>query len=83
MACLLAAPLAAAGPWIDPGDSSLRHDIQLLADAGVITGPVSTWPLSWGDIQASLRDNTQTLDQGEQAALGRLKTRLPGAWPAA
>lgn len=76
LVCLLAAPLASAGPWIDPGDSSLRHDIQLLADAGVITGPVSTWPLSWGDIQASLEDNTQTLDEGEQAALGRLKKRL-------
>ena len=31
---LLLAPAAAAGPWRDPGDSSLRHDIQVLADAG-------------------------------------------------
>ena len=79
LACLLAAPMTSAGPWIDPGDSGLRHDIQILADAGVITGPVTTWPLSWGDIQASLEDNTTVLDEGQQAALGRLKKRLTRA----
>ncbi len=35
---------------------SLRHDIQLLADAGVIRGPTTTWPLAWGPIAAEIRD---------------------------
>ena len=38
----LAAVPALAGPWLDPGDAGLRHDVMLLADAGVIRAPVST-----------------------------------------
>ncbi|MGB5211342.1 MAG: capsule assembly Wzi family protein [Gammaproteobacteria bacterium] len=73
-------PTVLAGPWIDPGDSALRHDIQVLADAGVITGPVTTWPLSWADVQASLQAHEQQkLGDGEKAALGRLKSRLARA----
>lgn len=47
---------AAASPLIDPGDQVLRHDIQRLADARIIKGPVTTWPLAWGPILADLRD---------------------------
>ena len=39
-----------AGPNIPAGDIALRHDIQRLADAGIIKGPTSTWPLAWGPI---------------------------------
>jgi hypothetical protein len=35
---------------LPPGDVALRHDIQLLADAGVIRAPVTTWPMPWPDI---------------------------------
>jgi hypothetical protein len=41
---------AAADPWLTAGDAGLRHDIQLLADAGLLRGPVTTWPMSWPDI---------------------------------
>ena len=41
-----------ASPFIGSGDSALRHDIQRLADYGVIKGPTSTWPLAWGPILA-------------------------------
>ena len=34
-----------ADPWLAPGDEGLRSDIQLLADAGILRGPVTTWPL--------------------------------------
>ena len=40
-----ATPLAKADPWLAPGDEGLRSDIQLLADAGIIRGPVTTWPM--------------------------------------
>jgi hypothetical protein len=43
-----AAPLAA------PGDMALRHDIQVLADYGAISGPVTTWPLSWDALLTDL-----------------------------
>lgn len=45
---------AAADPWAKPGDLALRHDIQLLADAGIIKSPVTTWPIPWGTVAADL-----------------------------
>ena len=47
--------MAVAGPVIAPGDMGLRHDIQVLADWGVIRGPTTTWPLDWTAIEADLR----------------------------
>ena len=44
-----------AGPVIAPGDMGLRHDIQVLADWGVIRGPTTIWPLDWTAIEADLR----------------------------
>lgn len=38
----------------EPGDVGLRHDIQVLADYGAITSPVSTWPISWDAVLADL-----------------------------
>ena len=38
------AATARADPWLAPGDEGLRSDIQLLADAGILRGPVTTWP---------------------------------------
>ena len=58
--CLLAllaffvSGVTGAGPWLDPGDSGLRNEIQLLADAGVITSPVTTWPIVWADVAKDL-----------------------------
>lgn len=45
---------ARAAPWIDPGDEQLRHHIHVLADAGVIAAPVTTWPLPWAAIATDL-----------------------------
>jgi hypothetical protein len=35
---------------LSPGNVSLRADIQLLADAGILHGPVTTWPIAWPDV---------------------------------
>ncbi len=43
-----------AAPVVAPGDTALRHDVQVLADYGVISGPVTTWPLSWVAIRSDL-----------------------------
>ncbi len=76
---LLLSPIVIAGPWLDPGDASLRHDIQILADAGVIAGPVSTWPLSWGDLKQSLDTRVNDLRPDAEAALARVRRELAKA----
>ncbi len=51
-----------AGPSIAPGDLALRHDIQRLDDYGVLSGPVKTWPLSWGPILSDLQIHRPTAE---------------------
>ncbi|MCS6259586.1 capsule assembly Wzi family protein [Shewanella baltica] len=46
--------ILAAAPWVDASDIYLRADIQALADAGVITVPVNTYPLMWSGIGGDL-----------------------------
>lgn len=54
---LFASPQAVlAGAFIPAGDMALRADIELLADYGVLEGPVTSWPLSWGPILADLEE---------------------------
>jgi hypothetical protein len=49
--CVLACQVEVrADPWLAPGDEGVRSDIQLLADEGILRGPVTTWPMSWPDI---------------------------------
>ena len=50
---------AFGGPYIPAGDLMLRHDVQRLADHGIIKGPTSTWPLAWGPILDSIRSVMQ------------------------
>ncbi len=62
---------ALAGPWVEAGDSRLRSDIQLLADAGVIEGSVTTWPLAWADVMYSL-DPSKVVTPWQRDALDRV-----------
>ena len=69
--------MALGGPWIPTGDLALRHDLQLLADRGVVKAPLMMWPLSWGDIARDLRtvDTTIELEVHEQLAFERIRAR--------
>jgi hypothetical protein len=68
------ARLAHADPWLAPGDEGLRSDIQLLADAGILRGPVTTWPLSWPDIARDVQAASEAgLDLPTAAALMRVR----------
>jgi len=78
LASVLLAPVY-AGPWISPGDTALRSDILVLSDAGFISAPVSTWPLAWGDIAASLDGSIEELSPHELAAWARLRRRADAA----
>lgn len=46
-----------AGPWINPGDETLRHHIQVLGDAGIIGVPLTTWPLMWSGIKNDINQS--------------------------
>jgi hypothetical protein len=70
---------AAAGqaePWVGPGDMALRHDLQQLADAGLLHAPTMSWPLPWSDIRRDAdAADASALSPRLQAALGRVKKR--------
>ncbi|MEO8064335.1 MAG: capsule assembly Wzi family protein [Pseudomonadota bacterium] len=67
---------ARADPWLSPGDAGIRNDIQLLADAGILRGPVTTWPLSWPDIaRDALGAQVRNLDAATVDALLRVQRR--------
>ena len=74
-ALLLAARTAFADPWIEPGDAGLRHDLQLLADAGLLDAPLTAWPVSWAEVARDV--DRVTLDPAKpewlRAALERVK----------
>jgi len=68
------AGLAHADPWLAPGDEALRSDIQLLADAGILRGPVTSWPLSWPDIARDVQAaNESDFNASTAAALTRVR----------
>jgi hypothetical protein len=81
-ALLIALPLALfalvsrAEPWIGPGDVRLRHDLQRLADAGLLSGPTLSWPIGWSQVARELGlIDLQRLDSGERIAVVRLRAR--------
>jgi hypothetical protein len=72
--------IAHADPWLVPGDAALRADIQLLADAGVLRGPVTTWPMSWPDIARDvLAADESKLNEMTGNALLRVRRRASEA----
>jgi len=64
---------AMAEPWVAPGDLRLRHDLQVLYDRGLLTGPSLSWPLSWPDIS---RDLARVEDESLSPALVATVTRV-------
>ncbi len=57
-----AAP-ALAEPWATPGDSRLRSDYELVANAGLLTTVTTQWPVPWDDVLAQLGDETAYASQ--------------------
>ena len=51
---MLTISTAFAGPWLSPGNLSVKSDIDLLSDAGLIKAPVMTWPIAWVNIGPQL-----------------------------
>jgi hypothetical protein len=69
-----ASTVALAEPLLAPGDVTLRHDLQVLADAGIIRTPVTTWPISWPDIAREVQKETSGSSRAPiQASLARVR----------
>jgi hypothetical protein len=76
LVALSAAP-AVAGPWAAPGDPRLRHDLQLLSDAGLLKGTSVSWPIGWSQVARDLGGvDASQLPDDQRASLERLRERL-------
>jgi hypothetical protein len=63
-----------AEPWQAPGDGRLRHDLELLSDAGLVHAPLTAWPVSWPEIARDVGGlNATELPLHLQAALARVR----------
>ena len=73
---MLALPItfAFAEPWIDTRDAWLRADIEMLADIGIISVPITTYPLIWSGIIKDI-DNTsiENVPQNYKDSFWRVK----------
>ena len=66
-----------ASPWGTPDDVLLKHDLQILTDAGLLNIPLNTWPIAWGDVAYNLKaDNPKELSPETLLSLQRIKQRL-------
>jgi hypothetical protein len=80
LALALASRLASAEPWIEAGDPALRHDLQVLADSGVLKSPVLSWPLPWSDIARDVAAvDVATLGSLQRSAAERVRRRAAAA----
>jgi len=67
-----------ASPWANPGDSSLRSDVEILANYGLISGPVNNWPIPWKQITRDLhKADEMNLPAYVKAALNRVEEKIP------
>jgi hypothetical protein len=75
LAALIPALAARADPWLPPGDARLRHDLQLLADAGIVRAPLTAWPVSWGEVARDVGQQPSGGDRAPwiEAALSRVR----------
>jgi len=61
IACLCPLLFSSASPFLAPEDPFLRHDLRWLRDNRLLDAPLSTWPISWGGIDARLKEDGQGL----------------------
>ena len=76
--CLLAMPaVAIATPWLDTSDNYLRQSLQTLAQAGLLSGPINTYPIMWKNIAIDLNKiDVNHVDPQLRFAVMHLKSAL-------
>ncbi|MFQ5511176.1 MAG: capsule assembly Wzi family protein [Candidatus Krumholzibacteriia bacterium] len=73
----LAARGVSASLWADGGDTTLRHDIEVLAGYGLIEGPVTAWPVPWAQVGKGLDVVTDAaMPVHVRRSLARVRRRL-------
>ncbi|WP_411360689.1 hypothetical protein [Pseudidiomarina sp. YC-516-91] len=79
-ACLFIAQLATpavATPWLDAEELHVRHSLQVLADAGLLRAPVTTFPVLWRPLLTDLEAiNPDQLTELQQVAYYKLVALL-------
>lgn len=77
IALVLTSQIAVASPWIDTGDTQLKHSLDMLAAYGVITHPINQYPLMWQGIAADLSNaQTHQLPEHVQFAMSHVEHAL-------
>jgi hypothetical protein len=74
----LVAGVAAAGPWAEVGDATLRSDIEILAAAGVVDDITMQWPLPWGGILDRLERPGALDSQPDYVRYAAMRVRARG-----
>ncbi len=70
-----------AGPWVDTDDLWLRQDIELLADAGIIKSPITTYPLMWSNIAKDIdHTNIEDVPTPYKESYWRVKKKIQQAF---
>lgn len=65
-----------AAPWLDTTDNYLRQSLQTLSHAGLIKGPVNTYPIMWLNIAADLQQAQDHYPQDIAFALAHVRSAL-------
>ncbi|WP_445425027.1 capsule assembly Wzi family protein [Alishewanella sp. HL-SH06] len=64
-----------ATPWVKTDDPYLQQSLQQLANAGLITTPVNTWPVMWQPILQDLANiDVNQLSAAQQQAFYRIQS---------
>ncbi len=63
VAAMACATPALAEPWATPGDTRLRSDMALVANAGLIDNLTTQWPIPWDGVLGRLQDEAAYADQ--------------------
>ncbi len=76
-ATLLTTP-SLAEPWVEPGDVTLRSDIEILARYGIIPNLTTTWPIPWAQIEDGINAAAgERLPNYVRFAVDRVRARMP------
>lgn len=79
----LTAGTVSADPWLAPGDGRLRHDLQLLSDAGIVHAPLTAWPVSWAEVARDVHSAGDDRERSAHidAALARVRAAVAQVTP--
>lgn len=61
-------PAVQATPWLDAEELHVRHSLQVLADAGLLSAPVTTFPVMWRPLLVDL----EAIEPSSLSALQRV-----------